>query len=224
MDVDSRMIWFRAIGLGLAAALLSFASLDLLAEFVRPQVQLRDIYGSRAAQARATRPPAFLTGPLWFDGDYLASYAATLSDAVLNHPVSDPRSRAANNAAAQRALTAALEVSPLRPIAWLALSSLKALEGAATAAPLKLSYLTGSIPADLAYTRLQLVTSTSAASDEEIGQLAQADIRTLLLADRTRYEAPLIAAYVQATPDGRSLLLSATAMVDPNFSAMLKQR
>jgi len=218
------MIWFRAVGLGLAAVLLAFAGLHLAVQFTRPQMRARDLYNAGPAHADAAAPSAVLTGLAWFDGDYLASYAAILSDAALNRPAPDPPKRIADNAAAQRALAAALDVSPLRPADWLVLGSLKAQAGAATAAPLKLSYLTGAIPADLAYTRLQLVTSTSAAADEEIGLLAQADIRTLLLTNRARYQAPLVAAYVQATPEGRRLLLSATEMVDPKFSAMLKQR
>jgi hypothetical protein len=218
------MIWFRTVGLVLALVLLVVAGLDQFADFTRAQFRVDDLFSPRPVHASAGAPSAFLSGLVWFDGDYLASYAATLSDAALNRADLDPASRTAANAAAQRALTAALEVSPLRPSTWLALSNLKAREGVATAPTLKLSYLTGSIPSDLAYIRLQLVTSTSAASDEDIGLLAQADIRTLLQTNRARYEAPLIAAYVQATPEGRSLLLSATEKVDPKFSAKLKQR
>lgn len=64
---------------------------------------------------------------------------------------------------------------------------------------------------------------TPAAADEEIRLLAQSDIR-LALANRARFEAPLVAAYVRATPEGKSLLLEATQIADPKFSAMLRQR
>jgi hypothetical protein len=78
------------------------------------------------------------------------------------------------------------------------------------------------VPVELAFFRIQTATSTSAASDEEIRLLAQSDIRSVL-ADQPRFEAPLTAAYVKATPQGRSLLLEATKAIDPKFGERLQR-
>jgi hypothetical protein len=85
-----------------------------------------------------------------------------------------------------------------------------------------MSYLTGTVPVEMAFSRLQTVTSTPAASDEEIRLLALSDIRSTLAAG-SRFEAPLIATYVQAIPEGKSLLLDATQVINPKFSATLQR-
>ena len=51
---------------------------------------------------------------------------------------------------------------------------------------------------------------------------AQSDIRSAL-ASRARFEAPLVAVYVQASPEGKSLLLDTTQTIDPKFNALLKK-
>jgi len=96
---------------------------------------------------------------------------------------------------------------------------LKAEMRESATAVLKMSYLTGAVPVEVAFSRLQAVTSSSAAADEEIRLLAQSDIRS---ASRARFEAPLIAVYVQASPEGKSLLLEATQTINPTFHALLK--
>jgi hypothetical protein len=99
---------------------------------------------------------------------------------------------------------------------WLTLSTLKAQVGEPTTPTLKMSYLTGAVPVDVAFSRVQTVTSSVAAADEEIRLLAQSDIRSAL-ANRARYAPLLIAAYVQATPQGKSLLTESAQMIDPKF-------
>ncbi|MBR0715873.1 hypothetical protein [Bradyrhizobium liaoningense] len=193
-----RLDWLRALGAVLAAVLLVYAGLGL--------------FGHLAQSA----PLALLS----LDGDSLASDAATKAAEVLRRP--DAKGRTEDNKAAQDALITTLKISPIRPALWLALGALKARSGEPATSALKMSYLTGSIPAEVAFSRVQTVTSTSAATDEEIRLFATSDIRAAL-AKRTRFEAPLVAAYVQATPEGKSLLLEATQATDPAFNATLRR-
>jgi hypothetical protein len=44
-----------------------------------------------------------------------------------------------------------------------------------------------------------------------------------VLADRSRFEAPLIAAYVQATTAGKILLMESARALDPKFSGLLRR-
>ncbi|WP_247277332.1 MULTISPECIES: hypothetical protein [unclassified Bradyrhizobium] len=78
------------------------------------------------------------------------------------------------------------------------------------------------MPIDVAFSRVQIVTSSAAATDEEIKLLAQSDIRSAL-ANRSRYEPLLIAAYVQATRQGKSLLLETTKVTDPKFNEIMRR-
>lgn len=156
------------------------------------------------------------------DEDLLASDAATKAAGVLRRPAGEAKGRTEENEAAQNALITALKISPIRPALWLALGALKARSGEPATPALKMSYLTGSVPVEVAFSRVQTVTSTSAATDEEIRLFATSDIRAAL-ASRARFEAPLVAAYVQATPEGKSLLLEATQATDPTFNATLRR-
>ncbi len=67
------------------------------------------------------------------------------------------------------------------------LGTLKAQSGEPVTPAVKMSYLAGAVPIPVAFSRVQTVTSTAAAADEEIKLLAQSDIRSTL-ADRSRYE------------------------------------
>lgn len=157
-----------------------------------------------------------------FDGDLLANYAATKAAEAFQRPASDAKSRTEQYKTAEAAGITALKVSPIRSGLWLALGALRAQSNDPVTPVLKMSYLSGWVPIELAFFRVQAATSTSAASDEEIRLLAQSDIRSLL-ANRSRFESPLIATYVQATPQGRSLLLEATNAIDPKFSETLRR-
>ena len=70
--------------------------------------------------------------------------------------------------------------------------------GEAVTPAVKMSYLTGAVPINVALSRVQTVTSSAAASDEEIKLLAQSDIRSVL-AHRSRYEPLLIAGVATET-------------------------
>ena len=216
------MIWRPGLGACLAAAVMGFAGLSCYGELARPDFNARDLFAGRPQPAAASVPSAVGAWLLSWNGDFLAHHAAVQTGDVLNRPALDAATRSADNKAAQQMLVSALKISPIRPALWLSLGLLNSQMGEPVAPALKMSYLTGSVPPAAAFSRLQIVTSTSAASDEQIRLLAQSDMRAAL-ADRARFEAPLVAAYVQATPEGKSLLLEASQLADPKFSAMLRR-
>jgi hypothetical protein len=155
------------------------------------------------------------------DGELLADHAATKAAEAFQRPALNATVPTEQYKAAESAAITALKLSPIRPALWLALGTLRAQSNDPVAPVLKMSYLSGSVPVELAFFRIQTSTSTSAASDEEIRLLAQPDIRSVL-ANRSRFESPLTATYVQATPQGRSLLLEAIQAIDPKFNELLR--
>jgi hypothetical protein len=218
----NQRILLRALGLCLAVGLALGAIIGFYSDLMRPSVQASDLFSGNPEQADVNVSSSGVAALVSFDGDLLASQAAAKAAAALHHPSIDATSRAAQNRTAQDASITVLKVSPIRPALWLALGMLKAQSGEPVTPVLKASYLTGSVPVEVAFSRVQTVTSTSAADDEEIRLLAQSDIRSAL-ANRARFDAPLIATYVQATPQGKSLLLEATQIADPKFNATLRR-
>jgi len=213
-----QLTWHRALGVFIATVLILYTAVRFYVDLTRPTFRADELFnGSPRMIAGST--PAGLLARLAADGDSLANSAAVKAADVL--PTSNTASHAEDNKDAQNAAIAALGISPIRPSLWLVLGMLRT-GSAAAVAPLKMSYLTGTVPVDVAYARLQTVTSTSAASDEEIRLLAPSDVRSTL-ASGSRFEAPLIATYVNATPEGKSLLLDATQTINPKFNAMLRR-
>lgn len=217
------MIPLRTLGICVALVLALGAGIGIYADLGWPNLGALSGKPEDGANTLSSSLAGSLVRLVSFDGDLLASHAAAKAAAALREPATDAAGRAAQNKSAQDAVVAALEVSPIRPALWLTLGMLKAQSGEPATPALKASYLTGSVPVDVAFSRVQTVTSTSAAADEEIRLLAQSDVR-LTLANRPRFEAPLVATYVQATPEGKSLLLEATQIADPKFNATLRRR
>jgi len=211
---------FGAFGTCIAVALAVYAAIAFLAELDRPAYRTTDVFLNRSPPAGRNVPLAGIAASFSFDGDLLANYAATKAAEAFQRPASDAKSRTEQYKIAEAVGTTALKVSPIRSGLWLALGTLRAQSNDPVAPVLKMSYLSGWVPIELAFFRVQAATSTSAASDEEIRLLAQSDIRSML-ANRSRFETPLIATYVQATPQGRSLLLEATKAIDPKFNETL---
>ncbi len=213
---------FGTFGTCIAVALAVYAAIASLAELARPDYRTTDVFLNRSPPVGGNVSLARVAASISFDGDLLANYAATKAAEAFQRPALDAKSRMEQFKKAEGAGITALKVSPIRPALWLALGTLRAQSNEPVAPVLKMSYLSGWVPTDLAFFRVQAATSTSAASDEEIRLLAQSDIRSVL-ANRSRFEASLIAAYVQATPQGRSLLLEATQVIDPKFNEMLRR-
>lgn len=214
-----RLTLLRTLGACIAAALAVYTALSFYGDLERPAFRASDVFLGRAQPVGAS---AGLAAHLSVDGDLLANSAAVKVAKVFRTPAGDPARRAEDASEAQDAVVAALQVSPIRPALWLALGILRGGSSSAAAPALKMSYLTGTVPADVAFARLQTVTSTPAASDEEIRLLAPSDLRATL-ANAARFEAPLIGTYVKATPNGKSLLRDAAQAIDTKFSATLQR-
>ncbi|QAU48768.1 hypothetical protein [Bradyrhizobium guangzhouense] len=216
----NRILPLRIIGICTALVLALYAGLAFFSDLVRPDFRAGDLFSGVVPPDDVNPTNARLATRFSFDGDLLANDASAKAASVLHRPASDTTKRTEENKAAQDAVTSALKVSPIRPALWLTLSTLKAQVGEPTTPALKMSYLTGAVPVDVAFSRVQTVTSSVAAADDEIRLLAQSDIRSAL-ANRARYAPLLIAAYVQATPQGKSLLMESAQMIDPKFKDIL---
>lgn len=202
--------------------LFFYAGLGFYGDLVRPNFRASDLFSVELPPQQANLAASGFLSSLSWDGDLLANYAAARAADILHRPAIDASARTRENKQAQAAVITALQVSPIRPALWLALGTLKVQSGDSAIPALKMSYLTGAVPIDVAFSRIQTVTSGAAASDEEIKLLAQSDIRAAL-ANRSRYEPLLIAAYVQATPQGKQLLLETTQVTDPKFNEIMRR-
>jgi hypothetical protein len=211
---------FRTFGTLTALALATYAAADLAADLVRPAYSIGDVLLNQPAPENKMTSALRVMASISFDGDLLANYAAVEAGEALQRRAGDPSEQPRT---AERAAIKALEVSPIRPALWLALGMLRARISEPVAPALKMSYLTGSLPTEIAFLRIRTATSTSAAAADEIKLLAGSDVRSVL-ADRHRFERPLIAAYAHASPAGRSLLLDTSQAVDPQFGALLRRQ
>ncbi|MBR0903867.1 hypothetical protein [Bradyrhizobium liaoningense] len=216
------MILLRVIGILTAIVLALHAGIAFYGDLVRPNFHAGDLFSGEIPPDKAKLAASGVLTSVSWDGDLLANYAAAVAADILHRPSTEAVGRAGENKAAQSAVVAALKVSPIRPALWLTLGTLQAQTGQAATPVVKMSYLTGSVPIDVAFSRVRTVTSSAAATDDEIKLLAQSDIRSAL-ANRSRYEPLLIAAYVQATPQGKSLLLETTKAADPKFNEILRR-
>ena len=217
----NRMFLLRVIGICTAIVLALHAGMEFYGDLVRPNFRASDLFSGEIPPEKARLAGGVLAS-VSLDGDLLANYAAARAADVLHRPSTDAAGRASENKAAQAAVVTALKISPIRPALWLTLGTLQAQAGEVATPAVKMSYLTGSVPIDVAFARVRTVTSSAAATDDEIKLLAQSDIRAAL-ANRSRYEPLLIAAYVQATPQGKALLLDTTKITDPKFNEILRR-
>ncbi|WP_271589776.1 hypothetical protein [Bradyrhizobium sp. CCBAU 53415] len=199
-----------------------YAGMAFYGDLIRPNFRAGDLFSGEVPPDKAKLAAAARLAAFSWDGDLLANYAAAMAADVIQRPSTEAGGRASENKAAQAAVLAALKVSPIRPALWLALGTLRVQSGEIVTPAVKMSYLTGAVPIDVAFSRVRTVTSSAAATDEEVKLLAQSDIRSAL-ASRSRYEPLLIAAYVQATAQGKSLLLETTKVTDPKFNEILQR-
>jgi len=217
----NRMFLLRIIGICTAIVLALHAGMEFYGDLVRPNFRASDLFSGEIPPEKARLAGGVLAS-VSLNGDLLANYGAARAADVLHRPSADAAGRASENKAAQAAVVTALKISPIRPALWLTLGTLQVQAGEVATSAVKMSYLTGSVPIDVAFARVRTVTSSAAATDDEIKLLAQSDIRAAL-ANRSRYEPLLIAAYVQATPQGKALLLDTTKITDPKFNEILRR-
>ncbi|AMA59759.1 hypothetical protein [Bradyrhizobium sp. CCGE-LA001] len=216
------MIPLRVIGILTAIVLALHAGIAFYGDLIRPNFRASDLFSGEIPPEKTKLAAAGGLASVSWDGELLANYAAATAADVLHRPSTEAAGKARENKAAQSAVVTALKVSPIRPALWLTLGTLQAQAGEAVMPAVKMSYLTGAVPIEVALSRVRTLTSSAAASDEEIKLLAQSDIRSAL-ANRSRYEPLLIAAYVQANPQGKSLLLETTKVTDPKFNEILRR-
>ncbi|MCP9626295.1 hypothetical protein NML43_04235 [Rhodopseudomonas palustris] len=199
---------WRIAAAGLGAVLLLYAAARIALPWSAEQGELNE----------AGRVVA-----LWsLDGPALSHDAEARARRLLAEPPAEASALRIANSDAQTALRAGLSVSPLSAEHWLLLALLNRQAGEPALAPLKLSFLTGKIPAGATATRLRAVATTAAADDEEIRLLAQADIRTMLSPTPAAQGDELRAIYREATPAGRAFLRAAVSAVDGRFAATLQ--
>ena len=212
---------FRSVMFATGTALAVYAGAMSLAEATRPAFRASDFFSGGTRPVEQERALSATAAQISFNGDVLADYATAKTRQAIETTALSPADRAATNHAAERALISALAVSPIRSTTWLILGTLKGKLGEPTAGALKMSYLTGSVPLDAAFSRVQTLTTTSAVSDEDIRLLAQSDVRSFLTR-QPRFDSGIVAIYVQAIPEGKKFLLDATRAIDPKFSALLQ--
>lgn len=89
------------------------------------------------------------------------------------------------------------------------------------AAPLKMSYYTGPNETLLIPMRLSVATQSEAINDPELQILVTNDVRTILLR-KPDMKPTLVAAYRDASPEGKRFIETAVAQLDPSFAAELR--
>jgi hypothetical protein len=213
-------VLFRSATFAVAMVLAIYAGANSFAETTRPALRTADFFSNGPRSAALDDPLTAIAAQISLNGDVLADYATVKTEQATETHAASPVDQAVANQAAERALISALTVSPIRSTTWLMLSTLRGKINEPTAGPLKMSYLTGSIPLDAAFSRIQTVTTT--VTDEDIRLLAQSDVRSILTR-LPRLDSGLVSVYVQATPAGKRFLLDATQVINPKFYSLLRQ-
>ncbi len=216
---------FRAI-VGAMAIVLGILALWVIAgEIMRPRLiyfptdrnEAEALYAARGSAARAAEV-GLVRGDLW-TAAAIAGAAPLLFGATGNSPEQSSQAVVENmRATAGRAAGRSPHDSRL----WLVLAGLDLRLGSHNpkiAETLKLSYYTGPNELSLMPLRLLLAVQSDAISDEEMQSLVAMDIRRILQRPDLR---PAIArAYEKATPEGREVIETTLAQVDPSFLAKI---
>jgi hypothetical protein len=213
---------FRIITLLLALALAWFAISTILAETLTPKTQgfsqdlalPESISGNWLAHVAATGAP--------LRGDLLARIAMARAAPALK----PDKTAASPSAMGERALataTRSLSLSPHTSSMWLLVAVLQR-QGpapASNAEALKMSYLTSPDDVNLIPTRLSIVTTSAAISDDELKNLARSDIR-LILTRRPDLKPVISSAYRRGSAEGKAFINNAVQLIDPPFAASLR--
>jgi hypothetical protein len=123
----------------------------------------------------------------------------------------------------ERALATArrsLSLSPHTSSMWLLVAILQG-QGqarASNAEALKMSYLTSPADVNLIPTRLAIVSTSAAISDDELKSLARGDIR-LILTRRPDLKPAIASAYRRGSSEGKAFIDEVAQLVDPAFAA-----
>jgi hypothetical protein len=215
---------FRIVTLLLALALAWFAIATILAETLTPKTQgfSQDLAmpGSRSYDRLADLAAA--GAPL--RGDLLAHIAVARATAALKYDKAAVSPEAI--ATRERALATArhsLSLSPHSSSTWLLVAMLQGQGQAreSNAEALKMSYLTSPANVNIIPSRLAIVSTSAAISDDELKNLARSDIR-LILTRRPDLKPAISSAYRRGSAEGRAFIDEAVQLNDPAFSASLR--
>lgn len=150
-------------------------------------------------------------GELWVDAA-IAADAGVIERGAAMHTVGDGAS----------AHAAALAPSDARP--WLLLAATGSADGAKerTLAPLKMSFYTAPNEVRLIPLRLRIAVRADSTSDEELQNLIEHDMRTILMR-APMLKPAMVAAYAGATAAGRRFMEDKLAALDPGFLGELRK-
>jgi hypothetical protein len=84
-----------------------------------------------------------------------------------------------------------------------------------------MSYLTSPADVSLTPTRLSIVTTSAAISDDELRNLARSDIR-LILTRRPDLKPVISSAYRRGSAEGKAFINNAVQLIEPAFAASLR--
>jgi hypothetical protein len=124
----------------------------------------------------------------------------------------------------ERALATArrsLSLSPHLSGAWLLVAMLQGQARESNAEALKMSYLTSPADVNLIPTRLAVVATSAAISDDELKNLARSDMR-LILTRRPDLKPAIISAYRRGSAEGKAYIDEVVQLIDPGFAASLR--
>jgi hypothetical protein len=209
---------FRIATLLMALALGWFAIATIFAETLTPKTYgffqdlalPESISGDRLAHFAAAGAP--------LRGDLLARIAMARAAPVLKPDKTAVSPEAI--ATRERALATArdsLASSPHASSMWLLVAMLQG-QAPASAEALKMSYLTSPADVNLIPTRLSIVSTSAAISDDELKNLARSDIR-LILTRRPDLKPAITSAYRRGSAEGKAFIDGVAQLVDPAFAA-----
>ena len=208
------------------AGILAVQAAWLLAvDYVRPTLPYfpQDKVGEQEAlAARSFAVTAasigWIRGELWTDAAIALSTGLTSATAEEHDAQMLPQRNQAR-AAAQRAV----RLSPHDSRAWLLLAALDSRFDWPDddANRLKMSYFTGPNEFDLAPMRIRIAVHSSPIGDAELQSLVKQDIRSIVLRHQEQ-KSSLLAAYRDASPEGKEFLEATIGDVDKDFLATLR--
>jgi hypothetical protein len=152
--------------------------------------------------------------------DLWTDYAMTLA---FNPASEGATANDESSTAVQAATERAIALGPHDARSWLLLARADArLDwlNRNRAGPLEMSYYTGSNETSLMPMRLSTVSQSEAINDPDLQNLVTNDLRIMLLRRPTMKPA-IVAAYRDASPEGKRFLETAVEQIDPNFVAEL---
>jgi hypothetical protein len=225
--MQGRAFWFRAGILIFAGVLAVQASWLVIADFFRPILPYfphHKVSGERAAAVHSAAVTAasisWIRGDLWTDAA-IALWNGLISEVAGER--SDPQLKPQRDQA-RAAVERAARLSPQDSRTWLLLAALDSRfdrPNRQVVKYLKMSYLTGPNEMALIPLRLHIATSSTVINDAELQSLVAQEIRLIVLRHQV-LKPSLLAAYRDASPEGRSFIETTVGDLDKNLLAAIR--